>query len=141
MTTTLTESKYPKLIHVALLKYQKPTYLFLRSKDQHTYVWFSDKGEDEEETSVSAPTLYEAMEKANRHWRLEPFRMLNCGFRYTLPERDEHGINALFHQMASSYDSMNGIYFDPGEGNNCFVNFASQEAIALWRKLKKQGRL
>jgi len=67
--------------------------------------------------------------------------MVNCGFRYTLPERDEHGYNALFHQMAASYATSNGVYFDEESGNNCFVNFASEEAKNLLKVLQTSKRL
>ena len=134
---------YP-LIHLAQLIEPKigKRYLFLRKIDSHRYQWFKGKLEgDEEETGVMGLTVEDAMREAIQTWRKLPFRMINCGFRYTLPERDEHGMNALFHQMIASYSSMNGIYFDEGEGNNCFINFASQEARELWQQLKTLNKL
>lgn len=133
-----------KLIHVAQLIQPKTgwMHLFLRKIDSHRFTWFEGKIDgDERETEVMGLTVEDAMREAVRKWRKIPFRMINCGFRYTLPERDEHGMNALFHQMAASYSSMNGIYFDEDLGNNCFVNFASLEARDLWQNLKKQNKL
>lgn len=133
-----------KLVHVAKFQAQNGelAYLFLRKIDKNTFAWFQQsKDGKEDDMSVVAPSIEEAIRLANKKWAENAFRSLGCGFRYTLPERDEHGINALFHQMASSYNSSNGTYFDEELGNNCFVNFASQEALALWRKLKQENRL
>lgn len=134
----------PKLIHLARVIVPKTglRYLFLRKKDSHEFIWTEGLLEGEEqETGISGLKLEDAMREAVRKWRKTPFRMINCGFRYTLPERDEHGINALLHQMIASYSSFNGIYFDEDLGSNCFVNFASLEAKDLWQCLKKQNKL
>jgi hypothetical protein len=143
MTSTKENSPaIPKLIHVARIQNGSPipTYLFLRKLNPQLYTWFEQgKNDAETETSVSASNAEEAMRLAYRHWQNHSFRMLNCGFRYNLPERDEHGINALFHQMVASYSSSNGIYFDEDQGNNCFINFASEEARKLWKKLKSKS--
>lgn len=123
-----------KLIHVGIIQEKGvKIYLFLREVAPQHYVWFKEN----EKTEVEATTIEEALRLAARFWKLDYFRTLNCGFRYTLPERDEHGTNALFHQMAASYASSNGIYFDEELGNNCVVYNASQEARtlqALWQK-------
>lgn len=132
----------PKIIHVARIQPRGALrYLLLRKKDPHTFTWYEQEGSNENETSVSAPTFEEAMQQARRQWKNASFRTVNCGFRYTLPERDEHGCNALFHQMISSYNSPNGVYYDEELGHNCFINFASMEARDLWQKLKNEGRL
>lgn len=131
-------------MHVAQIKpcNEGPRYLYLRKNSPHLFTWFKDADNNTEtEESVSSPSVEEAIRLARLHWKEDHFRTLGCGMRYTLPERDEHGINALFHQMAASYSSPNGIYFDEELGNNCFVNFASQEARDLWQQLKKQSRL
>lgn len=131
-----------KVIHVArILPKGNLQYLLLRKVDPQTYVWYRQEGNSEVETSISRTSAEEAIHQARRFWKKDFFRLLNCGFRYTLPERDEHGSNALFHQMIASYSSPNGIYFDEDLGHNCFVNFASQEARDLWETLKTQGRL
>lgn len=140
----MTEETLPKLIHVARIQPPKRgiQYLFLRKKDAHHYVWFQENEQGrEEESGVQASTIEEAIRLASHHWKHQALRMVNCGFRYTLPERDEHGYNALFHQMALSYSSGNGIYFDEETGNNCFINFASDEAKNLLADLKKNKRL
>lgn len=139
-----TMEKTNKLIHIAQIYAAngKWRYLFLRKTSDISFCWFEAlDGNDEKETAVTAATIEEALRLANRTWKNESFRTLNCGFRYTLPERDEHGLNALFHQMASSYGSMNGIYYDEELGNNCFVQNASSHARELWQLLKTQNRL
>lgn len=138
------KQKSPKLIHVArLLSKGEVKYLFLRKIDPQTLVWHeqTDGNNAEKPTEIIASNVEDAMRLANRQWSEDHFRPVNCGFRYTLPERDEHGINALFWQMASSYGSSNGVYFDDDLGSNCFVNFASQEALELLKKLKLQNRI
>lgn len=127
--------KLANLIHVGRIAAsgEQGKYLYLRKINPHSYSWFE---ESEKETSVNAFTIEEALRLANRTWKSAYFRMVNCGFRYTLPERDEHGINALFYQMVASYTSFNGIYFDEEIGCNCFVQFASDEAKYLWKLLK-----
>lgn len=145
METKAENKSKGKLIHIGrILSHGTVRYLLLRKKDPHTFAWFTeiDNGEEAEEpTPGDAPHFEEAMRLARLHWKSHSFRTVNCGFRYTLPERDEHGINALFYQMAASYSSPNGVYFDEELGNNCFVNFASQEARDIWQRLKIQGRL
>lgn len=138
MTSTTIESRI-KLIHIAkiLNRQGRQTYLFLRKKEPN-FIWFEENSDGiEVETGVCANTIEEAIRLGARHWKNEYFNTVLCGFRYTLPERDEHGINALFHQMVSSYSSMNGIYYDDELGNNCFVQNASNEAYLLWQRLKK----
>lgn len=131
-------SKVSNLIHIGKIFVQGGfyKYLFLRKVDPHTFTWFFEENDgDEKETPVTGPNIETAIRLANRQWKSDYFSTLECGFRYTLPERDEHGINALFHQMVASYSSPSGVYFDEELGNNCFVNFASIEARNLWKKL------
>lgn len=138
------EKKRGKLIHLAKVTLPKkgPHLLLLRKEDPIRYTWFEGYEADKErETEIFAPTAEEAIRQAYLHWKLANFRTVNCGFRYTLPERDEHGNNALFHQMIASYSSMNGVYFDEDVGHNCLVNFASDEAKTLWQELRLQNRL
>lgn len=143
MTPTTSEIKLGKLIHVAqiFLKGQWQ-YVFLRKDVNGHFTWNEEIDQkNENATSVSAQTIEEAMRLAPKHWKNQFFKALICGFRYTLPERDEHGINALFHQMVASYSTSNGIYYDEELGNNCFVQNASDEAYQLWQRLKEQNRL
>jgi hypothetical protein len=131
----MTTQNAPKLIHIArILSLEgRQTTLFLRKLDPVRFAWFEKREGAEQETEVSAGTIEEALRVAARYWKERSFRTLICGFRYTLPERDEHGINALFHQMSASYSSMNGIYYDEELGSNCYVQNASNEALDLLR--------
>lgn len=133
----------PKLIHVARFQPRdgRIHYLFLRQQGPKNFVWFEKEdglNSSEKETSVSGPTIEEAMRLAHRFWKDVSFRTLVCGFRYTLPERDEHGINALFHQMLASYKSPTGIYFDEELGHNCIVQRASSEALEIGKILERK---
>ncbi len=141
------ENKSPeiqnKLIHVALV-YMRPKgrcMLFLRRIEASLLVWYEEIENSERETNVTAQTIEEAIRLGRSHWKNYAFRTLTCGFRYTLPERDEHGMNALFYQMAASYNSSNGIYFDDELGHNCFVQAASIEARNLLKTLSLQKKI
>lgn len=135
-----------KLIHIARRQGKNGIthYLFLRQVQPRLLIWHEqvDANKPKElETEVSGETVGEAMRNARKQWKNDAFRTVICGFRYTLPERDEHGCNALFHQMVASYNTPNGVYFDEEVGHNCIVNFASQEARDLWKILQKEKRL
>jgi hypothetical protein len=133
--------KVGKLIHAAAIYANgKWCYLFLREDAKRHFTWHEEQenGTNEITTPISAPSIEEAMHLASKHWKNNSFKTIHCGFRYTLPERDEHGINAFFYQMVASYSSGNGIYYDESIGNNCFVQNASEEALNLW---KSQNRL
>jgi hypothetical protein len=136
--TTTTAPSAPKLIHVARLLAPGPgrPHLFLRKLESNRFTWFEESSTEEIETSVTAQHIEEALRLAVRHWKHQGIRFLMCGFRYTLPERDEHGMNALFHQMCASYRSMNGVYYDEELGNNCFVQNASTEALEMMNQLE-----
>lgn len=139
-------AKNSKLIHIAQFHPQGGSthYLLLREITPKQFTWFERPGlhsNIETETPVTAQTIEEAIRLAKKHWKPDAFRTLICGMRYTLPERDEHGINAFFYQMVASYNSPNGVYFDEELGHNCLVNFASLEARSLWQQLKQEGKL
>lgn len=143
MTASETKTER-KLIHAARYFDGKGIwhYLFLRRLSPVRYTWCEESPDGTESlTEIEAITPEEAMRLAAKHWKLRSFQNVNCGFRYTLPERDEHGINAFFHQMAASNSSMNGIYYDEELGNNCFVQNASDEAYRLWQRLKINNSL
>lgn len=142
MTSLLVNNKPTKIVHAAEIhvRGEGKVYLLLRESAPFHYVWFAEKGDTEEETAVMAPTIPDALIFARRQWKHQSFRTVICGFRYTLPERDEHGSNALFHQMAASYSSSGKVYFDEELGSNCVVFHASEEALALWHRLQKAGR-
>jgi hypothetical protein len=134
------EQKIPsshKLMHVAFIYSEGRKTLYLKKKEEYHYGWWEiDAHGKEIETDIVASHVEEALRLGRQKWKTKGFRTLNCGFRYTLPERDEHGINALFHQMATSYSASNGIYFDEELGHNCIVHNASLEARSLWESLK-----
>lgn len=134
---TAADNKLSNLIHIAKIGQR---YLFLRKIAPLHFAWFWSDKDGETATEVTATNAEEALRLARRQWRQEDFRTVGCGFRYTLPERDEHGMNALFCQMAASYQSPNGIYFDDELGGNCVVHFASQEARQLMMQLKSDEK-
>lgn len=142
MTSTI-DQKFGKLIHVAkIFTKGRWNYLFLRKNEVGHFTWHEEHAQKTEEvTAVSGLTVEEAMRLAARQWMNQSFDTLRCGFKYTLPERDEHGINAFFHQMVASYNTSNGVYYDEELGNNCFIQNASEEAYQLWKRLKIQNRL
>jgi hypothetical protein len=136
--------KKGKLIHLARISDPKQgvIYVLLRESDPGRFVWFKEyPAGQESETSIFASIPQEAIRQARTTWTSQFFDTVKCGFRYLLPERDEHGYNALFHQMVASYSAINGVYFDEEFGCNCIVHFASAEARSLWRRLQSNGQL
>lgn len=130
-----------KLIHAATLE-RTSEYLFLRQKEPKLYAWYVDDGKgNEAETSVSADTVAEAIRLAVRHWRHDGFKALGCGYCFMLPERDEHGMNALFYQMSLSLQTLNGVYFEDDYGYYCSVKQIPSASRELWSKLKAAKRL
>lgn len=142
MSTPETQIK-PKLVHIGkLFKEGRWQLVFLRQHAPRHYLWcHADEAFDESPSDIHADSVQEAMRLAYKYWKHQHFRTLICGFRYTLPERDEHGINALFHQMAASLNTPNGVYFDEELGHNCFVQNASIEARQLLSQLRDLGKL
>lgn len=133
-----------KLIHIATIREKKEgkKMLLLRETAPKEYRWYIECPHSvEKPTEIVTETIEDSLRIAHKHWRHSGFEPMRCGFRYTLPERDEHGMNALFFQMAASLSAMNGVYFDQDLGHNCFVQNASQEAINLWHKLQMENRL
>ena len=132
------ESKLSNLIHVGKIGRRL---LFLRKLTPQHFEWFfwDDQG-SETATDIKSINAEEALRLASRTWKEDYFQAMNCGFRYTLPERDEHGNNALFYQMVASYSSPSGVYFDDELGGNCIVHNASLEARQLWNRLKSHEK-
>ncbi|TXI37462.1 MAG: hypothetical protein E6Q59_07775 [Nitrosomonas sp.] len=133
-----------KLIHLAThFKGGKGwVLLFLRKAVDEGYRWLEDSINGEEvPTNVVAKDPEEAIRLAHRQWKGASFRTIRCGYRFTLPERDEIGMNALFHQMVASYSTMNGVYFDDDLGHQCIVKEISQEAFDLYKQLASENRL
>ena len=122
------------LIHVSCLLEDGGglRYLFLRKLSPREFQWFEEKDNNESPTSITADNIPEALRLAQRQWKNFGYRPVLCGSRFSLPERDEIGIYALFYQMVASYSSMNGVYFDAEVGYNCIVHNASLEARGLW---------
>lgn len=113
-------------------------YLLLVKRDEDRFDWFERASSGNRiETAVTGTTVAEAIQKANRHWRSLSFRTVLCGFLYQLPERDEHGQPALFSEMVQSYSSFNGVFFSQERGYNCFIDFASKEALTFWKELQE----
>lgn len=142
--TPTTSVKLGKLIHIAriIARDGRVRYIYLRKCPPEGYRWYEGVTDNkEEETPVTGQTIEEAIRLAIRHWQKQAYRNVNCGFRYMLPERDEHGNNAYFCQMAASQNTINGVYYDEELGNNCFVQNASIEAFNLWQRLKSEDRL
>ena len=125
-----------RIIHIGKLHGPK-IILILRQMAPFRYVWFKvrDRG-GEEESPIWGGTPQEAIQAARKAWKSESFQTINCGFRYTLLERDEYGANALFCQMAASYSTSSGVYFEEELGSNCIVHNASAEARDLYKKLE-----
>ncbi len=110
--------------------------LFLRQDDDNIFTWYSrDHEGNETDTGVRAERAEEAIRIGRRQWQEQSFTTLRCGYRFTLPERDEIGVNARFHQLTASLDTWNGIYFDTELGHQCIVKEWSHEAHNLWREL------
>jgi hypothetical protein len=128
-------------IHVAAI-YPR-TYLFLRKVENSSFQWFQVNHtlNIEEKTSVQSSSYIGAIAEGYKAWKESYFRLLHCGIRYLLPERDEVGSNALFWQMALSYNSPNGHYYDEEVGHLCYVDFASHEALEIWRKIRPSASM
>lgn len=130
-----------KLIHIAFTFEQQKGWLtlYLRKVNDVEYRWFrQESGSEEVATDIAADTPREAIRLARRDWKPYAFRTLMCGYRFTLPERDEIGSDALFHHMVASYSVSNGVYFDEELGHQCIVREISQQAHDLWKKLKSK---
>lgn len=133
-----------KLIHAAKFFQDRIGWvlLLLRETSDHGYAWFSETPDQTEmATDVTAENPEEAIRLAVNRWGKQSFRTVRCGYRFTLPERDEIGSNALLHHMIASYTIANGVYFDPELGHQCIVKETSQEALDLWKRLAAQNRL
>ncbi len=134
-----------KLIHVA--SYYGPggrQFLLLLREVNGLYRWFVEsQQENEEPTDLEAGRVHEAIRLAARHYRHDDFVSLHCGYRYDSEDRDEHGINALFHEMVASYSnaSIDGAYQNSDLSHQFFVKFAPDQALTLWKRLESEKRL
>jgi len=126
-----------KLIHIAKI-YDAAgcwSWLFLRNTGETGFIWYRQ----DEPTGVRGDNAEEAIRNARRYWKDQFFTTLKCGFRFTLPGRDEIGSNALFYHMYASYAVMNGVYYDEELGHQCIVREASIEALDLMKTLQAQN--
>ena len=141
MTSTTQKIEQP-VIHVGkiLVKGKGQVILLLKKISPEEYRWFEYFKGQEISTSIKGINKEEAIRCARKEWLLSNFVTMNCGFRYMLPERDEHGMNALFYQMKASLLSYNGIYFDEEVGYNCYVQNASSEARNLMNELLEKDK-
>lgn len=130
------------LIHIAKIQKEKEPcrLLFLREVKKGHFEWKEERDGIEVDTGIIASSAEEAIQEAYKKWEHDYFKTISCGYRYTLPERDEIGSPALFHQMVQSYSIPNGIYQDERDGLSIVQN-ASQEALRLWHRLKTHGKM
>lgn len=142
--------KVSTIIHIGYLQQGRDRiYLFLRKTDSQRYLWHvadpqtglagTDENHKEEFPTVIADSVEEAIRLASRKWNNPSWKSLGCGFRFTLPERDEIGTPALFHQMVLSHKVGNGVYLDEELGCSCIVRDAPSQTLLLWKQLE-QGK-
>ena len=126
------------ILHIARIqpKNRDIVYLFLCKNGEKGFRWFL---KNQVETPIATQSLEEAITLASKHWKEMHFRTVFCGTLFSLLYRDSVGKNALFWQMVLSYESPNGQYFDPKMGCKAFVDFASDEALSIWRKGKNEA--
>ncbi len=129
--------KTNNIIHIAeILPFKMDKQLLILKKcSHHEYEWYLLIDGKENATNIKTETANQAIQLARKKWSLNSFRSIDCGKRFTLPERDEHGTPALYYQMKASYESLTGIYFDNDLGHNCIVKEASQEALDMMHHL------
>jgi hypothetical protein len=112
-----------KIIHLA---YSHNQLIKLIENENKQFIW--------ENISEPFPTLESAMKWG---WKnIEGFIPLNCGYKFVLPERDEHGKEAFFIDAVRSLNSMNGIFFDETLGHNVIVHQIPEKTKILARTLK-----
>jgi hypothetical protein len=118
------------VVHVAIIypNGKGKEYLYLKNGEDG-YFW--------EGTDCRGNTVVEAISNGVKKWKIDHFRLLNCGFLYTVTERDEHGMNATFEEMRQSYQSSSGQFFHQGLGHMCFVQGSSDEALKILRSQNK----
>lgn len=83
---------------------------------------------------IEASTISQAIQMARRDFI--DFKPISAGYKYTLPERDEHGKEAYYCDAVKSLASPNGIYFDEKAGHNAIVHLIPQKTIDLIRGKK-----
>lgn len=104
------------IIHLAQVFNGRPRVLYL-VKEEGCFRWY----DGESPTELSAESLPEALRLAGKQYALQNFRMVHCGTKFTLPERDEHGAPATYQEMMKSLQSSNGVFQDEASGHACIV--------------------
>jgi len=128
----MTAAASGKLIHLATLNSGAELLELREVEPNKRYGWLRQGAS----TDVEAPSISEAIRKGALKWKEEGFRPIRCGTLFTLPERDEHGQNALFYQLVESSKSPNGVFFDPTLGSLCMVRESSQQALSRLKSAK-----
>jgi hypothetical protein len=110
-------AKKDNLYRIATIEKGGKKHLSLHKDADGLFRWYLDN----EPTEIAAVTAEEASKMARKQYKEEHFRVLSCGNKFTLPERDEHGTPADYQEMVKSLKSMNGVFFDEKLGHNCIV--------------------
>lgn len=105
-----------KIIHAA--KLGDGSLITLNEIEPGLYGWFIQKTS----LNLEAKSIEEAFRLARKSLKFRGFEPINCGYKFTLPERDEHGKEALYIDMVRSLASPNGVFFDETLGHNVVVH-------------------
>lgn len=107
-------------------------------KESESFQWFIYNIEDKTlvETSCKGPNIGQTCHLARLKWARWGFRTFRCGTLFTLPERDEIGSPALFHEMVQSLSNSSGVVFDSNRGYSYRVDQISEEAIRFYKTIK-----
>lgn len=120
-----------KLIHLAESDLGR---LYLQETSEGRYQWFLGGAP----TGVEASSTEEAFRLATRRYAQNHFEPLQAGYKFTLPERDEHGAPALFIDMVRSLETPSGQYFDPASGHNYIVHQIPTRSRELYKNMYLQ---
>lgn len=105
-----------KIIHIAKLDRDK--IITLQELTPGLFDWF----DQDKSLNLSSSSIEEAFKKGRKELKARGFSPIHCGYKFTLPERDEHGKEALYIDMMKSLASPNGIFFDETMGHNAVVH-------------------
>ena len=137
----LMQKNAARLMHIGVIRDVGGSHLlFLREVDRK-YHWFLEKRGEEEKTALGADKMEEAIQLAYREWGRLEFRFLGCGYRFTLPERDEHGDPASFYQMVKALQSSSYTYMDEDLGHLCVIKQIPSFARELYHRLSESKQL
>ena len=116
-----------KIIHKALVNNK---WIDLVEIEPGQYGWF----DGDLSLGLKASTIPLAFSMARKNF--SSFKPISAGYKYTLPERDEHGKEALYYEAVKSLESPNGVFFDEFAGHNAVVHLIPQKTIDLIRGQK-----